>query len=184
MVAVSCSASANWGGERLREDARWVHGAPPVGNANYGWIQHILWHLAPGGRAGVVLANGSMSSGQSGEDVIRRRWSRPTWWIAWSRCPASSFTQPRFPPACGSSPAGRTPGASCATVAARCCSSTPGSSAPWWTGLDESFRPRASPRSPTPTMRGAVSQKRAPTRTCRASARRPRWTTSGGTITS
>jgi type I restriction enzyme M protein len=63
---------SDWGGERLREDARWVFGAPPAGNANYGWLQHIWWHLAPGGTAGVVLANGSMSSGQSGEDVIRR----------------------------------------------------------------------------------------------------------------
>lgn len=63
---------SDWGGEGLREDARWVHGAPPVGNANYAWLQHILWHLAPGGTAGVVLANGSMSSGQSGEDAIRR----------------------------------------------------------------------------------------------------------------
>jgi type I restriction enzyme M protein len=63
---------SDWGGERLREDARWVYGVPPVGNANYAWLQHILWHLAPTGTAGVVLANGSMSSGQSGEDVIRR----------------------------------------------------------------------------------------------------------------
>jgi type I restriction enzyme M protein len=63
---------SDWGGERLREDARWAYGAPPVGNANYGWLQHILWHLAPSGTAGVVLANGSMSSTQSGEDVIRK----------------------------------------------------------------------------------------------------------------
>jgi type I restriction enzyme M protein len=63
---------SDWGGERLREDARWKYGAPPVGNANYAWLQHILWHLAPHGTAGVVLANGSMSSGQSGEDVMRR----------------------------------------------------------------------------------------------------------------
>jgi type I restriction enzyme M protein len=63
---------SDWGGERLREDARWVYGVPPVGNANYAWLQHILWHLAPNGTAGVVLANGSMSSSQSGEDVIRR----------------------------------------------------------------------------------------------------------------
>ncbi len=63
---------SDWGGERLREDARWVFGAPPAANANYAWLQHIWWHLAPGGTAGVVLANGSMSSGQSGEDVIRR----------------------------------------------------------------------------------------------------------------
>jgi type I restriction enzyme M protein len=63
---------SDWGGERLREDARWTYGAPPVGNANYGWLLHILWHLAPNGTAGVVLANGSMSSAQSGEDTIRK----------------------------------------------------------------------------------------------------------------
>jgi type I restriction enzyme M protein len=63
---------SDWGGDRLREDARWTYGAPPVSNANFAWLQHVLWHLAPHGTAGVVLANGSMSSGQSGEDVIRR----------------------------------------------------------------------------------------------------------------
>jgi type I restriction enzyme M protein len=63
---------SDWGGDRRREDARWTYGAPPVGNANYGWLQHILWHLAPNGTAGVVLANGSMSSAQSGEDTIRK----------------------------------------------------------------------------------------------------------------
>lgn len=64
--------TSDWGGERLREDARWKFGVPPSGNANYAWLQHILWHLAPGGTAGVVLANGSMSSNQNGEDSIRR----------------------------------------------------------------------------------------------------------------
>jgi type I restriction enzyme M protein len=64
--------TSDWGGERLREDPRWQYGAPPAGNANYGWLQHILWHLAPNGTAGVVLANGSMSSTQNGEDDIRR----------------------------------------------------------------------------------------------------------------
>jgi len=63
---------SDWGGERLREDARWKYGVPPVGNANYAWLQHILYHLAPTGTAGVVLANGSMSSAQSGEGDIRR----------------------------------------------------------------------------------------------------------------
>jgi type I restriction enzyme M protein len=63
---------SDWGGERLREDARWTYGAPPVSNANYAWLQHILWHLAPSGTAGVVLANGSMSSTFSGEDAIRK----------------------------------------------------------------------------------------------------------------
>ena len=63
---------SDWGGDRLREDARWKFGTPPVGNANYGWLQHIHHHLAPNGTAGVVLANGSMSSAQSGEGDIRR----------------------------------------------------------------------------------------------------------------
>ncbi len=63
---------SDWGGDRLREDARWTFGVPPAGNANYAWLQHIHHHLAPNGAAGVVLANGSMSSAQSGEGGIRR----------------------------------------------------------------------------------------------------------------
>ncbi|HMN77946.1 MAG TPA: N-6 DNA methylase, partial [Burkholderiaceae bacterium] len=59
-------------GERLADDRRWAFGAPPAGNANYAWLQHILHHLSPRGQAGVVLANGSMSSNQSGEGAIRR----------------------------------------------------------------------------------------------------------------
>jgi type I restriction enzyme M protein len=63
---------SDWGGERLREDGRWKYGSPPVGNANYAWIEHIIHHLAPKGIAGFVLANGSMSSNQSGEGEIRK----------------------------------------------------------------------------------------------------------------
>lgn len=63
---------SDWGGERLAEDARWKFGVPPKGNANFGWLQHIIHHLAPRGTAGVVLANGSMSSQQSGEGDIRK----------------------------------------------------------------------------------------------------------------
>lgn len=63
---------SDWGGDRLREDVRWTFGVPPVGNANYAWLQHIYHHLAPKGTAGVVLANGSMSSNQSGEGEIRK----------------------------------------------------------------------------------------------------------------
>ncbi|MEQ9328646.1 MAG: class I SAM-dependent DNA methyltransferase [Rhodospirillales bacterium] len=63
---------SDWGGERLREDARWKYGPPPAGNANFAWLQHILHHLGPNGTAGVVLANGSMSSSQSGEGEIRK----------------------------------------------------------------------------------------------------------------
>ena len=63
---------SDWGGERLRDDVRWKYGVPPLGNANFAWLQHIIHHLGPNGTAGVVLANGSMNSTQSGEDVIRR----------------------------------------------------------------------------------------------------------------
>lgn len=63
---------SDWGGERLREDKRWKYGIPPDGNANFAWVQHMIYHLAPGGVAGFVLANGSMSSNQSGEGEIRR----------------------------------------------------------------------------------------------------------------
>ncbi|MCC6796981.1 MAG: SAM-dependent DNA methyltransferase [Candidatus Hydrogenedentes bacterium] len=63
---------SDWGGDRLREDKRWHYGAPPVGNANFAWVQHMVYHLAPAGVAGFVLANGSMSSNQSGEGEIRK----------------------------------------------------------------------------------------------------------------
>ena len=63
---------SDWGGERLREDLRWKYGVPPVGNANFAWVQHFVSHLAPNGIAGFVLANGSMSSNQSGEGEIRK----------------------------------------------------------------------------------------------------------------
>ena len=63
---------SDWGGERLVEDKRWRYGVPPKGNANFAWVQHMVHHLAPNGIAGFVLANGSMSSNQSGEGEIRK----------------------------------------------------------------------------------------------------------------
>lgn len=63
---------SDWGGERLRDDKRWQYGLPPAGNANFAWVQHMVHHLAPAGIAGFVLANGSMSSNQSGEGDIRK----------------------------------------------------------------------------------------------------------------
>ncbi|SMF96567.1 type I restriction enzyme M protein [Methylomagnum ishizawai] len=63
---------SDWGGEKYSEDKRWVYGTPPAGNANFAWLQHILWHLKPDGQAGVVLANGSMSSNQNSEGSIRQ----------------------------------------------------------------------------------------------------------------
>lgn len=63
---------SDWGGDRLREDGRWKYSTPPVGNANYAWVQHMIHHLAPNGIAAFVLANGSMSSNSSGEGEIRK----------------------------------------------------------------------------------------------------------------
>jgi len=63
---------SDWGQPRLKEDVRWKYGVPPAGNANFAWVQHFLHHLAPAGIAGFVLANGSMSSQQSGEGEIRK----------------------------------------------------------------------------------------------------------------
>jgi len=63
---------SDWGGERLTGDKRWQYGTPPRGNANFAWVQHIVHHLAPAGVASFVLANGSMSSNQSGEGEIRK----------------------------------------------------------------------------------------------------------------
>jgi len=64
---------SDWGGERLRDDKRWQYGTPPSGNANYAWVQHMIHKLSPTGTAGFVLANGSMSSNQSGEGEIRQK---------------------------------------------------------------------------------------------------------------
>jgi type I restriction enzyme M protein len=63
---------SDWRGELLKDDKRWVYGVPATGNANFAWVQHFIYHLAPTGIAGFVLANGSMSSGQSGEGEIRK----------------------------------------------------------------------------------------------------------------
>ena len=63
---------SDWGQDKLLDDVRWAYGTPPAGNANFAWLQHMIWHLAPNGRIGMVLANGSLSSQSGGEGDIRR----------------------------------------------------------------------------------------------------------------
>lgn len=63
----------NWGGDKLQEDVRWRYGVPPKGNANFAWMQHMIWHLNATGKIGLVLANGSLSGQTSGEGNIRKR---------------------------------------------------------------------------------------------------------------
>ena len=62
----------NWGQDKLKDDKRWKFGIPPAGNANFAWIQHMIHHLAPNGKIGLVLANGALSSQTSGEGEIRK----------------------------------------------------------------------------------------------------------------
>lgn len=64
---------SNWGQDKLQDDIRWKYGTPPAGNANYAWIQHMIHHLAPSGKIGLVLANGALSTQTSGEGEIRKR---------------------------------------------------------------------------------------------------------------
>ena len=64
---------SEWGQERLVDDVRWKYGLPPAGNANFAWMQHMIHHLSPSGRIGMVLANGSLSSNTGGEGEIRKR---------------------------------------------------------------------------------------------------------------
>lgn len=63
---------SDWGADKLTDDVRWQFGMPPAGNANFAWLQHMIYHLAPGGRIGMVLANGSLSSQSGGEGSIRK----------------------------------------------------------------------------------------------------------------
>lgn len=64
---------SNWGADHLTDDVRWKYGMPPAGNANYAWIQHMIHHLAPNGKIGLVLANGALSTQTGGEGDIRKR---------------------------------------------------------------------------------------------------------------
>ena len=63
---------SDWGADKLKDDVRWQYGMPPAGNANFAWLQHMIYHLAPGGKIGMVLANGSLSSQSGGEGEIRK----------------------------------------------------------------------------------------------------------------
>ena len=74
-----CLTSANppfnlsgWGADKLKDDVRWQYGLPPANNANFAWLQHMIYHLAPNGKIGMVLANGALSSQSGGEGEIRK----------------------------------------------------------------------------------------------------------------
>ncbi len=173
---------SDWGGDRLREDVRWKFGAPPVGNANYAWLQHIYHHLAPNGTAGVVLANGSMSSNQSGEGDIRRAMLEADAVDCMVALPGQLFYSTQIP-ACGFWPATKPPARACVTGAGKCCSSTPASSACWWTVPGANSPKKKSSASPTPTTPGAERKTLGSTPTWQVFASRHRWTKPANTAT-
>lgn len=88
---------SDWGGDKLASDPRWVYGTPPVGNANYAWLQHIKARLSMKGRAGVVLANGSLSSTSGGEDDIRKAMIKDGFVECIVALPAQLFTNTQIP---------------------------------------------------------------------------------------
>ena len=116
---------------RKDDDVRWQFGVPPKGNANFAWVQHFIHHLAPHGMAGFVLANGSMSSNQSGEGDIRRAIIEADLVDCMVALPGQLFySARRSPSASGSSRRTRTTAnAASATAADRPSSSTPANSA-------------------------------------------------------
>ena len=118
---------SDWRGALLRDDKRWQYGVPPAGNANFAWVQHMIYHLAPTGLAGFVLANGSMSSNQSGEGEIRKSIVETDLVDCMVALLASSSIRRRYRPVSGSSPVTRRTAVS-AIVGVKCSSSTPGSS--------------------------------------------------------
>lgn len=88
---------SDWGGDKLAHDSRWKYGTPPESNANYAWLQHIYYHLSTNGRAGVVLANGSMSTAQGGEDTIRKNMIDADKVECMVACPPQLFTNAQIP---------------------------------------------------------------------------------------
>lgn len=87
----------DWGGEQLQDDPRWVYGTPPAGNANFAWMQHMLYHLAEGGKMGLLLANGSMSSNTNNEGEIRKNLLEADKVEAIVALPGQLFTNTQIP---------------------------------------------------------------------------------------
>ncbi|RRU14968.1 class I SAM-dependent DNA methyltransferase [Stenotrophomonas sp. 278] len=86
-----------WWNERLANDPRWIVGTPPQGNANFAWLQHMLWHLAPTGSMALLLANGSMSSNTNNEGEIRKRLVEDDYVECMVALPGQLFTNTQIP---------------------------------------------------------------------------------------
>ena len=128
---------SEWWDAKLEGDPRWKYGTPPKGNANFAWLQHMLYHLAPNGSMALLLANGSMSSNSNGEGDIRQALVEADLVECMVALPGQLFTNTQIP-ACiwfltKNKPAflrlNLQPSTNCATAAAKPSSSTPANSA-------------------------------------------------------
>ena len=168
---------SDWGGERLRDDRRWEYGVPPVGNANFAWVQHFLYHLAPHGTAGFVLANGSMSSNQSGEGDIRKNIIEAGLVDCVIAMPGQLFRSTQIPACLWFLRRGRRDGERMGETLFM----TPANWATWRTAPAGTCHPRTLPVSAIPTMLGRAAMAPKITLTFPASARAPRWRKSANT---
>ena len=166
---------SDWGGERLAGDRRRRYGVPPKGNANFAWVQHMVHHLAPSGVAGFVLANGSMSSQQSGEGEIRKNLVEAELVDCMVALPGQLSYSTQIPACLWFLARGR-------RRRGEILSSTRGSSAGWWTGRTANRPARRSSESRTRITRGGRA--RTVVRMFPASARARRWARCGSTATS
>ena len=166
---------SDWGGDQLRDDARWQYGVPPAGNANYAWLQHLVYHFSPRGVAGMVLANGSLSSQQSGEGDIRQRMIEADLVECVVAMPGQLFYSTQIPASLWFLNRDKTPGGAGhgATGAARRCLSMRGSSARWSTAHTVNSLTRISLASRSLFTDGVASQEPMSTRTFQVSAHLP-----------
>lgn len=88
---------SDWSGNLLRKDARWTFGVPPIGNANFAWVQHFMYHLSPNGQAGFVLSKGSLTSKTGGEDEIRKKFIDEGYIDCIVNLPAKLFLNTQIP---------------------------------------------------------------------------------------
>ncbi|MDZ7783201.1 MAG: N-6 DNA methylase [Halioglobus sp.] len=115
---------SDWSGELLRDDPRWQYGVPPTGNANFAWMQHMIYHLSPTGTLGLVLANSTCHRNSSGEGDIRKAIVEAKLVDCIVALPDKLFFNTGIPAACGLSPGtARTP--TTATEKTKFCLSTP-----------------------------------------------------------
>ena len=147
---------------RTESDPRWKYGVPPAGNANYAWIQHIISKLAPGGSAGVVMANGSMSSNSGGEGEIRAQLVEADLVSCMVALPTQLFRSTGIPVCLWFFAKDKTAGKQRlgGPDRAGAVHRRPRTWATWSTAPSAPCPTRTSPRSPTPTTPGAARLRR------------------------